>query len=329
MIAARRPSWQIELAQAYRNPAALLRDLELPIDSTRVEEHANACFPMRVPRSYAARMRKGDAHDPLLRQVLPSREEGINRIDYSEDPVGDRAALRQPGLLQKYHGRALLLATNACAINCRYCFRRHLRRNTLVPQDHHLERALAYIKSHPTIREIILSGGDPLCLTDAKLTVLTASLREIAHVKRLRVHTRLPVVLPERVSDGLLRWLSGQPWQLVLVLHVNHANEIAAEVVAALARLRAARVTLLNQSVLLKGVNDSLSALAELSEALFAAGVLPYYLHLLDRVQGASHFAVPASQARLLMHELRRELPGYLVPRLVQEAAGLPYKLPL
>lgn len=329
MIAARRPSWQIELAQAYRNPAALLRDLELPIDSTCVEEHANARFPMRVPRSYAARIRKGDAHDPLLRQVLPSREEGINRIDYNEDPVGDRAALRQPGLLQKYHGRALLLATNACAINCRYCFRRHLRRATLVPQDHHLERALAYIKSHPTIREIILSGGDPLCLTDAKLTVLTARLREIAHVKRLRVHTRLPVVLPERVSDGLLRWLSGQPWPLVLVLHVNHANEIAAEVVAALARLRAARVTLLNQSVLLKGVNDSLSALAELSEALFAAGVLPYYLHVLDRVQGASHFAVPASQARLLLHELRRELPGYLVPRLVQEAAGLPYKLPL
>ncbi|MFZ0254649.1 MAG: EF-P beta-lysylation protein EpmB [Gammaproteobacteria bacterium] len=329
MIAARRPSWQIKLAKAYRNPAALLRDLELPVDAGLVEDHAHSRFSLRVPRSFVARMRKGDPHDPLLRQVLPSRAERINSIDYGEDPVGDRDALRQPGLLEKYRGRVLLLTTNACAINCRYCFRKHLRCNTRAPQDHHLGRAIAYIKSHPTIREIILSGGDPLCLTDAKLAGLTTRLEEIAHIKRLRVHTRLPVVLPERVSDGLLRWFSRQPWQMVLVLHVNHANEIDAQVVAALARLRAAGVTLLNQSVLLKEVNDSLSALAELSEALFAAGVLPYYLHLLDRVQGASHFEVPVPQARLLMDGLRRELPGYLVPRLVQEAAGLPYKLPI
>jgi EF-P beta-lysylation protein EpmB len=329
MVAARRPSWQIELAHAYRSPAALLRALELPVAPRSSEDHASCGFPMRVPRSFVARMRKGDPHDPLLRQVLPTLEEGITGTDYVEDPVGDCAARRQPGLLQKYQGRVLLLATNACAINCRYCFRRHLRGATTVVQNHHFVHVIDYIKSHPSIREILLSGGDPLCLTDAKLAALTARFGEIEQLRRLRVHTRLPVVVPQRVNDGLLEWLSAQPWQTVLVLHVNHANEIDGEVTATLARLRAAQITLLNQSVLLRGVNDSVAALAELSETLFAAGVLPYYLHLLDRVRGAGHFEVPEPHARLIMDGLRSELPGYLVPRLVREAVGSPYKLPL
>ncbi len=325
----RRTSWQNELANAYRSPAALLRALELPVAPQLGENGLNARFPMRVPRPFAARMRKGDPHDPLLRQVLPSSEERITDLDYSEDPVGDRAAQRLSGLLQKYRGRVLLLATDACAINCRYCFRRHLRGARPARQTHCLPKAIAFIKPRPDIREIILSGGDPLCLTDAKFATLTARLAEIAQLKRLRVHTRLPVVLPQRVSDRLLECLSPQRWQTVLVLHVNHANEIEAEVTAALARLRDARVTLLNQSVLLRGVNDSVAALAELSEALFTAGVLPYYLHLLDRVQGASHFDVPEPRAQSLMKGLRSRLPGYLVPRLVREVAGAPYKLPI
>ena len=324
-----RTSWQAELAKAYRSPTALLRALELPAALGNSEDQLSRRFPLRVPRSFVARMRKGDPHDPLLRQVLPSLEEGIHGGNYTEDPVGDRAAQREPGLLQKYHGRVLLLATDACAINCRYCFRRHLHGDTRAAKKHRVGRAIAHLKSHPTIREIILSGGDPLCLTDAKLADLTAPFGELSQLKRLRVHTRLPVVLPERVDDGLLGWLSAQPWPTALVLHVNHANEVDGQVIAALARLRAARVTLLNQSVLLKGVNDSVPALTELSEALFAAGVLPYYLHLLDRVQGAVHFEVPDSRARSLLKGLRSELPGYLVPRLVREAPNLPYKLPM
>lgn len=327
MIASSRPSWQIELARSYRSPAALLRALELPADPRCEKDPTHGHFPLRVPRSFVARMRKSDPQDPLLRQVLPSSEEKFSAFDYTEDPVGDRMALRRPGLLQKYHGRVLLLATNACAINCRYCFRRHLHHDTPTAQGHRLAQAISYIKSHPGIREIILSGGDPLCLSDAKLAALTATLGEIPHIKRLRLHTRLPVVLPERVDDGLLAWLSAQPWPMTLVLHVNHGNEIDGQVLAALARLRARGVMLLNQSVLLKNVNDSVSTLVALSEALFAAGVLPYYLHVLDRVQGASHFDVPEPRARSLVDGLRSELPGYLVPRLVREVAGLPYKL--
>lgn len=329
MVAPNRASWQNELAHAYRSPAALLRAVELPVDAQFGEEHASCRFPMRVPRSFAARMRKRDPHDPLLRQVLPNREESITDLDYSEDPVGDRAAQRCPGLLQKYRGRVLLLATDACAIHCRYCFRRHRRGDTRTQQKRDWAEAIDDVKPHSDVREVILSGGDPLCLTDAKLATLTARLIELAQLKRLRIHTRLPVVLPQRVSDGLIKCLSLPPWQTVLVLHVNHANEIDAQVTAALSRLREARVTLLNQSVLLRGVNDSVPALTELSEALFAAGVLPYYLHLLDRVQGAKHFDVPELRARMLMRGLRSKLPGYLVPRMVREVAGAPYKLPI
>lgn len=322
-------AWQSELSKAYRDPVALLRALELPVDAWSRQDQAPTDFPMRVPRGFVARMRKGDPHDPLLRQVLPSHQEHIDDLYGTRDPVGDLAALRRPHLLEKYHGRVLLLTTMACAVHCRYCFRRHLRSTAWNPEIDPFQHAIAYIQSHPSIREVILSGGDPLCLPDHKLAALTDRLREIKHIRRLRIHTRLPVLLPQRVSDGLLRWLAGQPWQTVLVLHVNHANEIDSPVAVALQRLQAQRVTLLNQSVLLTGVNDSASALAQLSEALFAAGVLPYYLHLLDRVQGASHFEVSEARAQSLLDRVRRELPGYLVPRLVRESAGLPYKLPI
>jgi len=236
--------------------------------------------------------------------------------------------LKAPGLLQKYAGRALLIATGACAINCRYCFRREFPYAEQIGSGA-LSQALDAIAADPGIDEVILSGGDPLSLSDARLRALTDALAKIAHLRRLRVHTRLPVVLPSRVDAGLLQWLRELPWPVAMVLHSNHANEIDASVLAACAQLRAAGVTLLNQSVLLRGVNDSVAALAQLSQRLFEAGVVPYYLHLLDRVRGAAHFDVPEATARQLVGELAAGLSGYLVPKLVREVPGGPAKIPL
>lgn len=329
MIAVARPSWQTELANAYREPSALLRALDLPAN-TGLGKHPHwASFSLRVPRGFVARMRKGDPHDPLLRQVLPGLEEGIPSPCFSQDPVADLAAMPVPGLIHKYRGRVLLLATRACAVHCRYCFRRHLPPALAGLTKDHWHRAVHYIEANPTISEVILSGGDPLSLTDEKLALLTSELAHIPHLKRLRVHSRLPIVLPERVTDTLLEWLCALPLSPVMVLHVNHPNEFDDSVTAALKRLKNTNVTLLNQSVLLQGVNDSVATLARLSETLFAAGALPYYLHLLDWVQGAAHFEVPEDRAREILRGLRAELPGYLVPKLVREIPGSPSKLPV
>jgi EF-P beta-lysylation protein EpmB len=272
-------------------------------------------------------MRRGDPDDPLLRQVLPVEAETAEQPGFIADPLGERAALTAPGLLQKYRGRALLIATPACAVHCRYCFRREF------PYDEQdgprWQEALARIERDPGIEEVILSGGDPLSLGDARLGALSRGLERAAHVRRLRIHTRLPVVLPARVDAGLAAWLSSLKWPVVVVLHANHANEIDGEVAAACAALRSAGATLLNQSVLLRGVNDDAEALAALSRRLFEAGVLPYYLHVLDRVRGAAHFEVDEARARRIAGELAALLPGYLVPRLVRERAGAPAKVPL
>jgi EF-P beta-lysylation protein EpmB len=274
-------------------------------------------------------MRHGDPHDPLLRQVLPVREELDDATDYVADPLGERAALRAPGLLQKYHGRALLIATSACAIHCRYCFRREFPYSEQTSEASRWSEAIAEIGRDASIEEVILSGGDPLSLSDARLTGLTNSLQQIPHVRRIRVHTRQPVVLPSRVDDGLLEWLRGIRMPVAFVLHTNHPNEIDSDVRMACNKLRDARVTLLNQSVLLRGVNDDASVLADLSRQLFDAGVLPYYLHVLDHVRGAAHFAVSDDRARLIAGELAATLPGYLVPRLVRELHGAPAKVVL
>nr|VFJ43507.1 MAG: L-lysine 2,3-aminomutase [Candidatus Kentron sp. FW]VFJ64807.1 MAG: L-lysine 2,3-aminomutase [Candidatus Kentron sp. FW] len=292
-------------------------------------------FPLLVPRGYVARMQKGNPRDPLLRQVLPIAEENAECPGYTKDPLGECHALRAPGVLQKYQGRVLLMTTTACAIHCRYCFRRHFAlghedgdmRGKGIP-NRDWEMALAYIRKEDTIREVILSGGDPLCLIDGKLALLAARIAELPHVRRLRIHTRVPIVLPERVDDSLLAWLAGTRLQMVMVIHANHPNEVDHRVEGALARLRTGGVTLLNQSVLLRGVNDHPNILATLSERLFAAGVLPYYLHLLDPVQGAAHFAVPKGRVKEIMTGLRSRLPGYLVPRPVREVAGAGYKIP-
>jgi EF-P beta-lysylation protein EpmB len=322
-------SWQRELARAISDPAALLRRLQLSDELLPAARRAARLFPLRAPLSYVARMRPGDPGDPLLRQVLPLDAECKKTPGYTADPVGDLNATRAPGLLHKYRGRALLIVTGACAVHCRYCFRRHYPYSKASARAGALDAALAYVAADTTIREVILSGGDPLALNDRRLSALVQRIETIPHVARLRIHTRLPVVLPERVDEALLSWLRACRLKKIVVVHANHARELDPSVARALQALAAAGATLLNQSVLLRGVNDSAEALCELSEALFNAGVLPYYLHLLDKVQGAAHFELPIPRAVQLAQELNGRLPGYLVPRLVQERPGEPAKSPV
>lgn len=322
-------AWQRELAQGFADPRQLLATLGLEPEACGLSPGAHARFRTRVPRGFVARMRPGDPRDPLLRQVLPTTDELDAAPGYGPDPVGDRAAERAQGVLHKYRGRALLVATGACAVHCRYCFRREFPYAEALASAAGWSEALDYLRGDPSVHEVILSGGDPLSLADDRLAALVTELEGVAHVRRLRLHTRLPVVLPERVDAALTGWLGASRLARVVVLHANHPNELTAEVARAAAALRAAGCTLLNQSVLLRGVNDHLEALTALSEALFAAGVLPYYLHQLDRVTGAAHFAVPDSEARALFEAVRARLPGYLTPRLVFEAPGAPAKLDL
>lgn len=321
--------WQALWREAVRDPRELLGLLGLDRLGEDLSDAAAAQFPLRVPRGFVARMRAGDPHDPLLRQVLPVLDEERIVPGFGLDAVGDAAARRGGGVIHKYNGRGLLIATGSCAVNCRYCFRRHYPYAEDSAAAAGWREAVALIAADPSIHEVILSGGDPLSLADHKLAELTDALRGIAHIRRLRIHTRLPIVLPERVDAGLLDWLRGLPWPVAVVVHANHGNEFDAAVDAAMAALRAAGATLLNQAVLLRGVNDSVEALAALCELGHQAGVLPYYLHQLDRVAGAAHFEVADAEALALHAALAARLPGYLVPRLVREIAGQPGKTPL
>lgn len=321
--------WRRELAEAIRDPAELLRMLELPMDLLPAAERAAAAFPLLVPRGFVARMRRGDVRDPLLRQVLPLGEEELPVPGFSVDPLAETSCGPRPGVLHKYHGRALLVTTGACAVHCRYCFRRHFAYQDLPRGRQWWAEAVAYVRADPSLREVLLSGGDPFTLPDAQLAALADELADIPHLERLRVHTRLPVVLPSRIDDRLLAWLAGGRLAPVVVIHANHPDEIAEDVVSACRRLRDAGVTVLNQSVLLGGINDDAGVLAELSERLFRAGVLPYYLHALDHVAGAGHFLVDDQRARDLHRALAARLPGYLVPRLVREEPGQAGKTPL
>lgn len=321
--------WQADLRGAVKSVDELLDRLQLDRRQIAVLDRAEPDFPLRVPRAFVERMRPGDPDDPLLRQVLPSALEALPAPGFVDDPLREADAVTVPGLLHKYHGRVLLVVTGACAVHCRYCFRRHF------PYDEHsavagrLEEALAYVAGRPDVEEVILSGGDPLSMADARLAPLADAIAAIPHVRRLRIHTRLPVVVPERVDDGLLGWLSRGRLHKVVVVHVNHPQEVDGEVRRAMRRLAGAGATLLNQSVLLRGVNDRVEILRDLSQALFATGVMPYYLHLIDRVRGAAHFEVDERTARELLWELAKRLPGYLVPRLVRELPGAPAKVPI
>ena len=330
-------NWRLALGDAVSSVGELLDLLGLAPEQLPPQLQPSTAaardFPLRVPRGFVARMRRGDAADPLLLQVLPTAAELLAAPGYTADPLAeaDEAAAFSPlpGLLHKYRGRALLVVTGACGIHCRYCFRRHFPYGEHAPRADGWGRALDWLAGNPGVEEVILSGGDPLAVGDEKLARLVEELDAIAHLRRLRIHTRMPVVLPERVDAALLGWLGGTRLSTVVVLHANHSREIDGAVAAAIARLRGAGAAVLNQAVLLAGVNDSAAAQCDLSRALFDAGALPYYLHLLDRVAGAAHFEVPEARARELLHEVMAELPGYLVPRLVREVPGAPYKVPL
>ncbi len=315
------------MANAISSAETLIEMLGLDAALTMPARAAAAKFRLRVPRSYVARMRFGDPDDPLLRQVLPISQELEILPDYSVDPIGERAAIRAPGLLQKYDGRALLITTSACAIHCRYCFRREFPYSEQTGDAPRFSAAIDAIAGDTSIEEVILSGGDPLSLSDVRLAALTDAFSRVPHVRRLRVHTRQPIVLPSRVDAGLIAWVRSVRMPLVFVLHANHANEFDKDVRAACAKLRAAGVTLLNQTVLLAGVNDDPAILADLSRTLFEAGVLPYYLHALDRVSGAAHFDVPDARAQEIAAAVAARLPGYLVPRLVRDVEGAPAKV--
>jgi L-lysine 2,3-aminomutase len=321
--------WQELWRDAIRDPRELLESLDLAHLAKSIPDDDATGFALRVPRGFVARMRRGDASDPLLLQVLPQAAELDDVPGFTRDAVGDLDARAGRGMLHKYRGRALLIATGSCAVNCRYCFRRHFPYADESAAADRWRDAIADIGADASIEEVILSGGDPLSLSTARLAELTDALATIPHVKRLRIHTRLPVVLPERIDAEFLGWLDRLPFQRVVVLHANHANELDASVRAACADLARAGATLLNQSVLLKTVNDDVGTLAALSERLFFCGVLPYYLHQVDRVAGAAHFEVDDARARALVDGLAARLPGYLVPRLVREVAGAPSKVSL
>jgi len=315
-------NWQQQLAEAFTDIGELCAYLNLDSEQLPLAKEAALTFALKVPRSFAEAIEKGNPHDPLLRQVLPIREEMQVYPGYSDNPVGDLEAASVAGVLHKYHGRVLLINTGSCAIHCRYCFRRSFPYADLQLGKEKEIGALRYIREHPDISEVILSGGDPLVLSDERLQRLFRQLAGIAHVKRIRIHSRLPIVLPARITPGLLEVLRQSAKPVVLVVHCNHPNEITGRVAEACRLLKQNGIVLLNQAVLLRGVNDHAADLAALSERLFEHGVMPYYLHVLDKVSGAGHFDVGENEALALIRQVQAELPGYLVPKLVKEVAG-------
>ena len=317
-------TWRAELRDTIKQPDELLRYLNLDPVYLPAARRATALFPLRAPRPYVNRIRRGDPKDPLLLQLLPQLHECQNSASDSEDPLGEQNALPIPGLMHKYRDRVLLLTTSVCAGHCRYCFRRHFPYKEQQLRSH-LDEALRYIEARDTIKEVILSGGDPLSSSDKQLTRLVACLQKIPHLKRLRIHTRMPIFVPSRVTSALSKLLRDSKLDAIVVVHCNHANEIDAEVQHALGRLGAVS-TVLNQSVLLADINDRSDILVALSERLFACGVMPYYLHMMDAVRGADAFHVDETRARHLVGEMATRLPGYLVPKLVKEQPERPAK---
>jgi len=319
-------SWQKQLAQAITDPLRLIEYLNLPIQLHESIKNAGELFPLKVTLDYLDCIKKSDVTDPLLRQILPIQDEFIIKAGYNHDPVGDLESSYQPGLIHKYHGRVLLITTPACAIHCRYCFRRHYPYKDASANGKYLDQALTYIFENEDINEIILSGGDPLSLSDQQLLEMIQRIEKISHIKTLRIHTRLPIVLPDRITKDLINMLTSTHLNTVVVVHCNHPNEISDKVTHALTCLKLSGITLLNQSVLLAGVNDDENTLIALSHKLFEAGVLPYYLHLLDAVEGATHFSVDTPKALKLIKSIQAKLSGFLVPKLVREVKGELYK---
>lgn len=324
-----REDWLSQLADVITDPDELLRLLKIDADENLLAgRDAKRLFPLRVPRAFAARMKPGDPNDPLLKQVLTSQQEFVAVPGFSTDPLEEQHSV-VPGLLHKYRNRALLLVKGGCAVNCRYCFRRHFPYADNQGNKRNWQVALDYIAAHPELDEIIFSGGDPLMAKDHELAWLMDALEAIPHLKRLRIHSRLPIVIPARITEALTERFAHSSLQILLVNHINHAQEIDEEFRQAMRKLKPAGVTLLNQSVLLRDVNDNAQTLANLSNALFDAGVMPYYLHVLDKVQGAAHYMVSDDEARAIMRELLTLVSGYMVPKLAREIGGEPSKTPL
>ncbi|MDD7804191.1 MAG: EF-P beta-lysylation protein EpmB [Endozoicomonas sp. (ex Botrylloides leachii)] len=315
-------NWQEALSNTISNPAELLDLLQLEHSLLPDAIKANELFTLRVPRDFVAKMEKGNPKDPLLLQVLPLGKEFIESPAYSLDPLNESNQTPYKGVIHKYYGRLLLITTGACAINCRFCFRRHFPYQDNQLNTKQWDNALSYIASNNTIKEVILSGGDPLVSNDKRLARLVEALEHIPHVDTLRIHTRLPLMIPQRITETMLQWFTNSRLKPVMVIHCNHPNEVDLAVEKALLKLHKAGAVLLNQAVLLKGVNDSAKTLTELSQKLFQSSVMPYYLHTLDRVKGAAHFAVEDNTAAQLIREMMKINPGYLVPKLVREVAG-------
>lgn len=319
-------SWQDELKNAITCPEILLKELELPSNLLAGAKLGDALFSLRVPRPYLNRIEKGNPNDPLLKQILPIKDEASNVPGYVSDPLAETSANHQSGLIHKYKNRVLLILSGACAINCRYCFRRHFAYDDNQIGRQQWASVLEYLKNNPQVNEVILSGGDPLATSDQRLLNFLADLNQLPQLTRLRIHTRLPVVIPQRMTSRLLTGLQASPLKVVIVLHINHPNEVDDDVMRTCQRIKSHDITLLNQAVLLKDVNDNVSVQKTLSERLFAAGILPYYLFLFDKVAGAAHFDLEESVAKELVGQLQVELPGYLVPRLAREIPGKPAK---
>lgn len=321
-------NWLKQLANGISDPEALLKQLEIDPAPWREGFQARQLFAQRVPQNFVDRMEKGNPFDPLLRQVLPLSEEFDVHPGYSNDPLEEQNNAI-PGLLHKYHNRALMIVKGGCAINCRYCFRRHFPYQDNKGSKSVWLQALGYLSAHPEIDEVILSGGDPLMAKDQELAWLIAQIADIKHIKRLRIHSRLPVVIPARITPSLIDMLSHSRLKVVLVTHINHANEINQALRDGLSQLKHVGVTLLNQGVMLKGVNDSVEAQLALSHALFDADVMPYYMHVLDKVQGAAHFFISDQEAKNIMTGVLEQTSGYLVPKLTREIGGRASKTPL
>ena len=321
-------SWQKELASVVTDPKILLSMLDITPEHYQAHFAARKLFPVRVPKPFIQKMKKGDINDPLLKQVMPLSAEYQELDGYFSDPLAEHDTVAE-GLLHKYKNRVLMIVKAGCAINCRYCFRRHFPYADNSPNKQRWQPALDYIQQHPEINEVIFSGGDPLMASDEHLTWLVNAVEQIPHIKRLRIHSRLPVVIPNRVTAELVNLLSRSRLITSMVLHINHANEIDEALINAIKPLLNANIRLFNQSVLLKGINDNAETLSQLSETLFDHGIQPYYLHVLDKVQGAAHFDLDENAAIKIYQELMANVSGYLVPKLVREIAGEANKTPL
>ncbi len=321
-------SWQKDLRTVITDPKKLLQSLD--IDPQAYLEHFSArkLFAVRVPLPFIDRMEKGNFDDPLLKQVMPLSSEFTLTDNYSTDPLGEHDTVAQ-GLLHKYKNRVLMIVKSACAVNCRYCFRRHFPYQDNSPNKAKWQEALDYIAKHNEITEVIFSGGDPLMANDDHLQWLVNQIEDIAHIKRLRIHTRLPVVIPNRVTEQLVNLLQTTKLKPTIVFHINHPNEINEDFSSAIELFREAKIPLFNQSVLLKGINDEAKTLVKLSEDLFDNGIQPYYLHLLDAVQGAAHFDISEQNAVKIAQEMMANLPGYLMPKLVREISNEANKTPI